>query len=59
MIYRYCKDVENYTYSWERKTHRGYNNMTATKQRELAQELYGRKNAKLAYCPELVDRSGW
>lgn len=59
MIYKYKRNDLDYTYSWERKHHRGYNNMTAAKQKELAAELYGKKTAKLEYCPELIDRSGW
>jgi hypothetical protein len=52
--------LNNGVFSWERKTPRGYNNITARKTREIARELYGNRKDKLAeYEPELVDRGGW
>lgn len=48
-----------YIYSWERKAIHGYNSFTIKKQKALALELYGKKTVKLAYCPEMIDRSGW
>ena len=52
-------DLPNGTFSWEMKNPRGYNGFTAKKQRKLAYELYGKRSAKLAYDPEMIDRSGW
>ena len=52
-------DLPNGTFSWEMKNPRGHNGFTAKKQRKLAYELYGKRSAKLAYDPEMIDRSGW
>lgn len=53
------QEMRNGPFSWERKTAKGYNHLTAKQTKRLARELYGDSRNKLEYAPELVDRSGW